>query len=209
VQRRQLTVTMTSEVFLAQFAHGPLRCGTSPPAALAPVPVLLRRRCRCGNGRWVIYNAPPTPAAAALSRSAPGRDLPLADALCWLVASRAQILDVLELEKRGPTIPSQPKALKAPSSFSATSVYASSAGRRRGLPHLRRAGLRLQLPPLLDEEEHRTCFLASELEELEGTMSGISAMAFDVLGADGTHPQKAGPCAGCAGSADFLRMQNR
>ncbi len=40
-------------------------------------------------------------------------------------------------------------------------------------------------------------------------MPGISAMAFDVLAADGTHPQKAGPCAGCAGSSDFLRMQNR
>jgi hypothetical protein len=34
-------------------------------------------------------------------------------------------------------------------------------------------------------------------------------MAFDVLAADGSHPQKAGPCAGCAGNADFLRMQNR
>jgi len=61
----------------------------------------------------------------------------------------------------------------------------------------------------VDEEEHRSCFLAGELDELEGTMPGISAMAFDVLAADGTHPQKAGPCAGCAGNEDFLRMQSR
>ena len=31
--------------------------------------------------------------------------------------------------------------------------------------------------PAWDEEEHRSCFLASELEELEETMPGISAMA--------------------------------
>ena len=55
----------------------------------------------------------------------------------------------------------------------------------------------------------RSCFLASELEEFEETMPGISAMAVDVMAADGSHPQKAGPCAGCEGSGEFLRLQNR
>jgi len=63
--------------------------------------------------------------------------------------------------------------------------------------------------PSWDEEEHRSCFLASELEEYEETMPGISAFAIDVLAADGSHPQKAGPCAGCAGSAEFLRLQTK
>ena len=40
-------------------------------------------------------------------------------------------------------------------------------------------------------------------------MAGIGAMAIDVLAGDGSHPQKAGPCAGCAGSSEFLRLQNR
>ena len=40
-------------------------------------------------------------------------------------------------------------------------------------------------------------------------MPGISAMALDVLAADGSHPQTAGPCAGCAGSSEFLRLQSR
>ena len=35
---------------------------------------------------------------------------PLADALCWLLAARCQILDVLELEQRGPSDPRLPKA---------------------------------------------------------------------------------------------------
>jgi hypothetical protein len=40
-------------------------------------------------------------------------------------------------------------------------------------------------------------------------MPGITAMAVDVLAADGSHPQKAGPCAGCAGSSEFLRLQSK
>jgi hypothetical protein len=53
------------------------------------------------------------------------------------------------------------------------------------------------------------CFLASELDEYEETMPGISAYAVDVLAADGSHPQKAGPCASCMGGGDFLRLQNK
>jgi hypothetical protein len=34
-------------------------------------------------------------------------------------------------------------------------------------------------------------------------------MAVDVLGSVGSHPQKAGPCAGCIGSAEFLRLQSK
>jgi len=40
-------------------------------------------------------------------------------------------------------------------------------------------------------------------------MPGISAFAVDVIGADGSHPQKAGPCAGCEGASEFLTLQNK
>jgi hypothetical protein len=50
--------------------------------------------------------------------------------------------------------------------------------------------------PAWDEQEHRNCFLASELDEYEETMPGISAMAVDVLAADGTHPHKGRPLRG-------------
>jgi hypothetical protein len=53
------------------------------------------------------------------------------------------------------------------------------------------------------------CFSTSELDELEETMPGIAAMAVDVVKIDGSHHQKAGPCATCAGSADFERLQSR
>ena len=51
--------------------------------------------------------------------------------------------------------------------------------------------------------------MASELDEYEATMPGISAFAIDVLGADGSHPIKAGPCADCGGASEFLRLQNK
>ncbi len=40
-----------------------------------------------------------------------GVTFPLADALCWLLASRSQILDVLELETKGPENPALAEAL--------------------------------------------------------------------------------------------------
>ena len=42
-----------------------------------------------------------------------GVTFPLADALCWLLASRCQILDVLELEAKAPRIPPWPKGSQA------------------------------------------------------------------------------------------------
>ena len=41
----------------------------------------------------------------------------LADALCWLLASRSQILDVLELKEKGPGIPTVAEGLEGTVSF--------------------------------------------------------------------------------------------
>jgi hypothetical protein len=40
-------------------------------------------------------------------------------------------------------------------------------------------------------------------------MPGITAFAVDVIAGDGSHPAKAGPCADCSGSSEFLRLQNK
>jgi DNA polymerase elongation subunit (family B) len=53
------------------------------------------------------------------------------------------------------------------------------------------------------------CFSADEIEEFEETMPGITAMVMDVLKADGSHPEKAGPCASCARESDFLNLQSK
>ena len=134
----------------------------------------------------------------------------LADALCWLVASRYQILDVLELEKRGPEDPVASEGLEGTVQFLSDLCHVQAASAAGEVSRIcAELVFGYNCHPSWNEEEHRSCFLASELSELEETMPGISAFAVDVLEADGSHPQKAGPCAGCAGNNDFLRLQTK
>ena len=134
----------------------------------------------------------------------------LADALSWLMASRCQILDVLELETRGAADAVAAEGLAGTVQFLSDLCHTQAA---QAAGEVSRICAELVFGynrhPAWDEEEHRSCFLASELEELEETMPGIMAMAVDVLKADGSHPRKAGPCAGCAGSSEFLRLQSK
>jgi hypothetical protein len=134
----------------------------------------------------------------------------LADALSWLMASRCQILDVMELETRGAADAVAADGLAGTVQFLSDLCHTQAA---QAAGEVSRICAELVFGynrhPAWDEEEHRSCFLAAELEELEETMPGIMAMAVDVLKADGSHPAKAGPCAGCAGSSEFLRLQSK
>ena len=211
VQRRQLTVTMTSEVFLAQF-----RAWTTEMRRIAS--------SRPGTGACTLASAmqmwlwtlnhlqkATDPTGDKLYHGQrQGVTFALSDALCWLVASRYQILDVLELEARGPGDPVAAEGLEGTVQFLSDLCHTQAA---QAAGEVSRICAELvfgyNCHPSWDEKEPRSCFLASELEELEGTMPGISAMAVDVLAADGTHPQKAGPAPVAPASSDFLRMQNR
>ena len=60
----------------------------------------------------ITCRRPRTPTARKLYQSTrQGVTFPLADALCWLLASRCQILDVLELESEGPENPAVAEGL--------------------------------------------------------------------------------------------------
>jgi len=134
----------------------------------------------------------------------------LADALCWLLASRYQILDVLELEARGAENPVVAEGLAGTVQFLSDLCHtqaAQAAGEASRICGELVFGYNQH--PAWQDGEHRNCFLASELEDYEITMPGITSIAVDVLGDDGSHPAKAGPCAGCAGSSEFLRLQNK
>ena len=182
VQRRQLTVTMTSEVFLAQFhtwIREMRRIASDHPGTGA---------CTLASAMtlWLwtlnhLQNATDPDGNKLYHGQRQGVTFALADALCWLLASRYQIL--------------------------CHTQAAQSAGEASRICAELVFGYNCH--PSWDEREHRNCFLASELDEYEETMPGISAFAVDVLAADGTHPQKAGPCAGCAGSSEFLRLQSK
>ena len=212
VQRRQLTVTMTIEVFLAQF-----RAWTAEMRGIASThPGTGACTLASAMQMWLwtlnhLQKATDPDGDKLYHGQRQGVTFALADALCWLLASRCQILDVLELE-----------AQRRQRSSGQRRPCRHRAVPQRPLPHRRRrrprARSRASAPswssattatPPGTKRAIRNCFLASELEEYEETMPGITAFAVDVLAADGSHPQKAGPCAGCAGTSDFLRLQNK
>ena len=211
VQRRQLTVTMTSEVFLAEFATWTAemrRIASSRPGTGA---------CTLASAMnlwaWSLHylqNATDPTGGKLYHGQRQGVTFALADALSWLMASRCQILDVVELEARGAADAVTAEGLAGTVQFLSDLCHVQAA---QAAGEVSRICAELVFGytrhPSWDEREHRNCFLTAELEELEETMPGIMAMAVDVLAADGSHPAKAGPCAGCAGSGEFLRLQSK
>jgi alkylation response protein AidB-like acyl-CoA dehydrogenase len=211
VQRRQLTVTMTSETFLAQFRAwiaemrriASDRPGTGACTLASAMSLWL----------WTLnYLQKSTdPDGSKLYHGQrQGVTFALADALCWLLASRCQILDVLELESHGPSDPVVAEGLEGTVQFLSDLCHVQAAAAAGEVSRIcGELVFGYNRHPAWDEEEHRNCFLASELEEYEETMPGITAFAVDVLATDGSHPHKAGPCAGCVGSSEFLRLQSK
>jgi alkylation response protein AidB-like acyl-CoA dehydrogenase len=211
VQRRQLTVTMTSEVFLAQFrawSAAMRRIASDRPGTGA---------CTLASAMnlWLwtlnyLQKSTDPDGNKLYHGQRQGVTFALADALCWLVASRTQILDVLELEAHGPDDPVAAEGLAGTVQFLSDLCHVQAAAAAGEVSRIcGELVFGYNRHPAWEEEEHRSCFMASELEEYEETMPGITAFAVDVLAADGSHPQKAGPCAGCAGSSEFLRMQSK
>jgi alkylation response protein AidB-like acyl-CoA dehydrogenase len=211
VQRRQLTVTMTSDVFLAQF-----RAWTAEMRRIAsdhPGTGACTLASAMNLWLWTLnyLQRSTDPDGGKLYHGQrQGVTFALADALCWLLASRYQILDVLELEARGGDDSVVAEGLAGTVQFLSDLCHtqaAQAAGEASRIcaelvfgysPH-----------PSWRDEAHKGCFLSSELDFYEETMPGITAFAVDVLQADGSHPLKAGPCAACVGSGEFLRLQNK
>lgn len=211
VQRRQLTIVMASEIFATQF-----RSWTREMRQIAsekPGTGACTLASAMNLWQWTLNYLQKTtdPAGNKLYHGQrQGVTFPLSDALCWLMASRAQILDLLELEAKGGDDPVAAEGLEGTLQFLSDLCHTQAAAAAGEVSRIcGELVFGYNCHPSWNEEEHRNCFLASELEEYEETMPGISAMAVDVLAADGNHPQKAGPCAGCSGSSEFLQLQNK
>ena len=207
VQRRQLTVTMTSDVFLAQFRSwiGEMRriASTHPGTGACTLASAMRM------WQWTLEHLQRATDAAGnklYHGQRQGVTFPLADALCWLLASRQQILDVLELDGHAAT----GDELSGTVQFLSDLCHVEAA---RAAGEVSRICAELVFGynehPVWNEEGCKQCFRTDELDELEETMPGIAAMAVDVIGANGSHPLKAGPCAVCAGASDFLRLESK
>ena len=139
-----------------------------------------------------------------------GVTFPLADALCWLLAARCQILDVLRLERNGAQDSSVAENLAGLVNFLSDLCHVQTA---RASGEAARICAELvfgyNCHPAWDEEGYRGCYRQDELDSLEGLIPGIAACANDVVGEDGSHPAKAGPCATCNGAEQFLILHNK
>ena len=211
VQRRNLSVTMTSEVFLAQYQQWILemrkvaehRPGTGACTIATAMQLWL----------WTYQHlqvATDADGGALYQSARQGVTFPLADALCWLLAARQFILDVIELETKGPENPVLAEGLAGTLEFFTDLCHIQSA---RSAGEVGRICAELVFGynrhPAWDEEGYKGCYRSDELSRLEGLIPGIGACASDVVGEDGSHPVKAGPCASCKGLEGFQRLRTK
>jgi len=211
VQRRQLSVTMTHPLFLAQFRSwikemrgiasdhpGTGACTLATAMTMWLWSLERLQHSTDGDGGKLYQSA------------RQGVTFPLADALCWLLSARCQILDVLELERRGGQDASVAEGLTGLLNFFGDLCHVQSA-------HASGESARIcaelvfgyNRHPAWDEAGYKGCFYRDELEELEGFIPGIAACATDVVENDGSHPPKAGPCARCNGAEQFLALHSK
>jgi hypothetical protein len=134
----------------------------------------------------------------------------LADALCWLLASRQQILDLMELEAKSAANAAGGDGLTGTVTFLSDLCHVQAA-RAAGEAGRICADLvyGYNRHPSWDDPEHKGCFLGEELEAWEAYAPGMTAFALDVIQPDGSHPEKAGPCAQCGENSAFQQQRNR
>jgi alkylation response protein AidB-like acyl-CoA dehydrogenase len=136
----------------------------------------------------------------------------MADALAWLLAARYQILDVLALEERAKESPAEAGDLPGAAQF-LTDLCRVQAARSAG-----EAG-RICTELVYGYNRHPSwaadcgrCHHADTLEALETVIAGIVAYtsdAEDVIEADGSHPDKAGPCVRFDRLRPFVRIRSK
>jgi len=211
VQRRQLSDTMTNELFIEQFRQwivemreiASRRPGTCACALASAMQMWL----------WTLNHlqkATDANGGKLFNSSRHGVTFPLADALGWLLSSYCQIKDVIELERKGPENPVLAEGLPGLAGFLTDLCHVQAA---RAAGEVGRICSPLVFGynrhPAWDDPGCESCYSSNELAELEGTMPGLASIAGDATGEDGSHPAKAGPCAGFDGYETFVRLRTR
>jgi len=210
VQRRQLSLTMINPLFLAQLREmvpelrgiASRRPGTGACALATAIQMWL----------WTVGHlqvAKDAEGDTLYHSTRQGVTFPLADALCWLLSARSLILSVLELEKRGPENPLVAEGLEGTLNFYRDLCHVQSA-RAAGEVGRICAGLVFgynRHPSW--ETDAEGCYHEDELIALESVIPGITSVPTDVIGEDGSHPAKAGPCAKAVGLEPFQRLRTK
>jgi hypothetical protein len=212
VQRLQLSLTMTNELFLAQYREW-----------MAEIAHIASRRpgtgaCTLATGMklWLwtlthLQSATDADGAKLYHKTRQSVTFPLADALCWLLAARQFILDTLELEEKGAANPALADGLPGFVNFFTDLCHVQSA---RAAGEVGRICAELvygyNRHPAWDEASCHACYSAEDLESLEGIIPGIDGSArncADVTEANEAHPLKAGPCVKLTGLEAFVRLR--
>lgn len=214
VQRLQLSVTMTNELFLTQFRQwirdlrqiASERPGTGACTLASAMNLWL----------WTLnhlQHATDADGAKLYHKSRQGVTFPLADALCWLLAARQMVLDVLELEAKGTANPALADGLAGTVSFLTDLCHVQTA---RAGGEVGRICAELvygfNRHPAWDAASCGACYCAAELQSLESIIPGIegTARAYgEVAEANEAHPAKAGPCVKLSGQEAFVQLRSR
>lgn len=213
VQRLQLSVTMTNELFLAQFRQwivGLKRIASARPGSGA---------CALATAMqlwsWTlnhVQHATDADGVKLFHKTRQGVTFPLADALCWLLAARQFILDVGELEKQTED-PALDESLAGTIQFFNQLCHVQCA---RAAGEVSRICTEIVFGynrhPAWDEASCQACYCAEELESLEGIIPGIDGsarMCSDVSEAGEPHAVKAGPCVKFTGLESYLRLRTK
>jgi hypothetical protein len=212
VQRLQLSITMTNELFLAQFQQWTAdmrRIASERPGTGA---------CTLATAMqlwfWTLQHmleGKDADGAKLYHKTRQGVTFALADALCWLLAARQFILDVIELDTKGAANPALADGLAGTVAFFTDLCHVQSA---RAAGETGRICAEIvhgyNRHPAWDETSCHACYCAEELDTLEGLIPGIASSArsvSDVAEENQTHPLKAGPCVKFAGLEDFVRLR--
>jgi alkylation response protein AidB-like acyl-CoA dehydrogenase len=208
VQRLQLSLTMTNEVFLAQLQDwmaelariAALRPGTGACTLLTGMKLWL----------WTLNHlqtATDADGSKLYHKSRQSVTFPLADALCWLLAARQFILDLRELEEKGSANPALAEGLPGFVNFFSDLCHVQCA---RAAGEVGRICAELvhgyNRHPSWDEAGRRACWSVSDIEELEEVFPELTKLGSSPK-APHTHAEKEGPCVGCEGSVDFRTMR--
>jgi alkylation response protein AidB-like acyl-CoA dehydrogenase len=214
VQRRQLSVTMTDELFLAQFREWiremRLIANDRPETGACSLATAMQLWLWSLNH---LQKAVDADGSKLYQGSRQGVTFPLADALCWLLSSRCQILDLLELEKKGPELPTVAEGLPGLVAFLTDLCHVHSA---RAAGEVGRVCAELvhgyNRHPAWDTEGCASCYQSDDLECMEALIPGIASLArgyTDVIEQSGTHESKAGPCVRFQGLEQFATLRMR
>ncbi len=214
VQRLQLSLTMANPLLLALFKKwtaemrslASSRPGTGA-CALATAMEMWRQTLE------FIQGATDADGDKLYHKSRQGVTFPLTDALCWLLAARQFILDVVELATKGPENPAVADGLEATVAFMNDLCHVQCA---RAAGEVGRICAEINFGynrhPAWDNASCQACYGAEDLEGLEGIIPGISDSAqavADVIEPGEAHPRKAGPCVCLTGRESFIRLRTK